>query len=81
MDEISEHNFKELSRKDRSWVMYSMIQTIQRRLVEGDGRIKKLENKRFVDSGISAAAGGAGGFVAMILFWFKSSIVKLLSGG
>ncbi len=56
---INEQRWKEFSDEERSWILYDTMQDINK-------RVRKLENRKFLDGAKSFAGGVIGGAAAII---------------
>lgn len=65
--EIDEQTFREMPGDKQNWIMF---QTFNEYRVTTDGRIKKLEKRKHVDTGVAATTGVLGGALALIGKWF-----------
>lgn len=56
---VNEERWKKFSEEEKSWITYDTIQDINK-------RVRKLENRKFIDSAKSFAGGIVGGAAAII---------------
>lgn len=64
---IKKETYVQADEKTRIALTFDFFDAIYCRLAEGDKRIKKLENRKKLDTGVSGAFGFIGGFVAMFV--------------
>lgn len=56
---INEQRWQEFSEKEKSWILFDTLQDVNK-------RVKKLENRKFLDGAKSFAGGIIGGAAAIV---------------
>jgi len=67
---IDEQTYKAMDHASQNWMLF---QTFNSYRDECDGRFRKLENRKRIDTALSSGSGLLGGFLAIIAskLWFK----------
>lgn len=64
--EIDEDTFKGMTAKQRDWILFATFNSYR---VSIDGRLKKVESRKIVNTIASGVGGFFGGIIAMIGKW------------